>query len=476
MDPEAIEKLRRIVGPKGLLERPQELMLYEYDGSIEKGRPECVVFPTSTEDVVGIVKVAHEYKLPLVGRGAGTGLSGGTIATEGGIMIAFARMNKILEIDLENECAVVQPGVVNIDITLAVQGNGYYYAPDPSSQRACTIGGNVAENSGGPHTLIYGVTTNHTLGVEAVLPDGTVVETGGKEADPAGYDLTGLVTGSEGTMALITKVIVRLMRAPEKIKTLLAIYDEPEDAAATVGAMTAQAIIPAAVEMLDGVMLRMVEEATHAGYPMDANAVLLIELEGPAEAVDEQSEQINAVCKECRAREVRVAKSDEERALLWKGRKNAFGAVGRVSPTYYVQDGVVPRTRVADTLHFIYEVAEKHGLTISNIFHAGDGNMHPIILFDPRKPEELEKTKKAGAEILEYCVNAGGAITGEHGVGMEKNDLMPMAFSQDSLDMMETLIKVFDPDRRLNPGKLLPTGKGCLEVRPMSPSAREMVW
>ena len=476
IDPKAIEKLRDIVGSKGLLERPQELMLYEYDGSIEKGRPECVVFPTSTEDVVGIVKVAHEYKLPLVGRGAGTGLSGGTIATEGGIMIAFARMNKILEIDLENECAVVQPGVVNIDITLAVQGDGYYYAPDPSSQRACTIGGNVAENSGGPHTLIYGVTTNHTLGVEAVLPDGTVIETGGKEADPAGYDLTGLVTGSEGTMALITKVIVRLMRAPEKIKTLLAIYDEPEDAAATVGAMTAQAIIPAAVEMLDGVMLRMVEEATHAGYPMDANAVLLIELEGPAEAVDEQSEQINAVCKECRAREVRVAKSDEERALLWKGRKNAFGAVGRVSPTYYVQDGVVPRTRVADTLHFIYEVAEKHGLTISNIFHAGDGNMHPIILFDPRKPEELEKTKKAGAEILEYCVNAGGAITGEHGVGMEKNDLMPIAFSQDSLDMMETLIKVFDPDRRLNPGKLLPTGKGCLEVRPMSPSAREMVW
>ena len=474
--PEAIEKLRDTVGPKGLLERPQQLMLYEYDGSIEKGRPECVVFPTSTEDVVAIVKIARDFNLPLVGRGAGTGLSGGTIPTEGGIMIAFARMNKILEIDLANECAVVQPGVVNIDITLAVQGDGYYYAPDPSSQRACTIGGNVAENSGGPHTLIYGVTTNHTLGVEAVLPDGAVIQTGGKEADLAGYDLTGLLTGSEGTMALITKVIVRLMRAPEKVKTLLAIYDSPEDAAATVGAMTARAVIPAAVEMLDGVMLRMVEEATHAGYPMDADAVLLIELEGPAEAVDEQAEQVDAVCKGCRAREVRVAKSDEERALLWKGRKNAFGAVGRVSPTYYVQDGVVPRTRVADTLRFIYEVSEKYGLTISNIFHAGDGNMHPIILFDPRKAGELDKTKKAGAEILEYCVNAGGSITGEHGVGMEKNDLMPIAFSQDSLDMMETLIKVFDPDRRLNPGKILPTGKGCLEVRPMTPRAREMVW
>ena len=474
--PEAIEKLRDIVGPKGLLEHPQQLMLYEYDGSIEKGRPECVVFPASTEDVVAIVKIARDFNLPLVGRGAGTGLSGGTIPTEGGIMIAFARMNRILEIDLANECAVVQPGVVNIDITLAVQGDGYYYAPDPSSQRACTIGGNVAENSGGPHTLIYGVTTNHTLGVEAVLPDGAVIRTGGKEADPAGYDLTGLLTGSEGTMALITKVIVRLMRAPEKVKTLLAIYDSPEDAAATVGAMTARAIIPAAVEMLDGVMLRMVEEATHAGYPMDADAVLLIELEGPAEAVDEQAEQVDAVCKECHAREVRVARSDEERALLWKGRKNAFGAVGRVSPTYYVQDGVVPRTRVADTLRFIYEVSEKYGLTISNIFHAGDGNMHPIILFDPRKAGELDKTKKAGAEILEYCVNAGGSITGEHGVGMEKNDLMPIAFSQDSLDMMETLIKVFDPDRRLNPGKILPTGKGCLEVRPMTPRAREMVW
>ncbi len=476
ISPAAIEKLRDIVGPRGLLERPQELMLYEFDGSIEKGRPECVVFPTSTEQVVEIVKVARDFGLPVVGRGAGTGLSGGSIPTEGGVMVAFARMNNILEIDLENECAVVQPGVVNLDITLAVQGDGYYYAPDPSSQKACTIGGNVAENSGGPHTLIYGVTTNHTLGIEAVLADGTVIETGGKQADPAGLDLTGLLTGSEGTMVLITKVIVRLMRSPEKVKTLLAIYEEPEDAASTVAAMTAQAIIPAAVEMLDGVMLRMVEEATHAGYPMDANAVLLIELEGPAESVDEQAEQIDRVCRDCRAREVRVAKSEEERALLWKGRKNAFGAVGRVSPTYYVQDGVVPRTRVADTLRFIYKVSERYGLTISNIFHAGDGNMHPIILFDPRKADELEKTKKAGAEILEYCVNAGGSITGEHGVGMEKNDIMPMAFSQDSLDMMETLIKVFDPDRRLNPGKLLPTGKGCLEVRPMTQRGQATVW
>ena len=473
---QAVEKLRDIVGSNGILTTDHDLMLYEYDGSIEKGRPDCVVFPSSADDVVRIVKIAGAYDLPLVGRGAGTGLSGGTIPTQGGVMIAFARMNRILEIDLENECAVVEPGVVNLDITLAVQGQGYYYAPDPSSQRACTIGGNVAENSGGPHTLIYGVTTNHTLGVEAVLPDGTLITVGGKEADHPGYDLTGLLTGSEGTMALVTKIIVRLMRAPEKVKTLLAIYDEPEDAASTVAAITAQAIIPAALEMLDGVMLRMVEEATHAGFPMDANAVLLIELEGLEEEVEEQAEKITTVCKASKAREVRVAKSEEERALLWKGRKNAFGAVGRVSPTYYVQDGVVPRTRIADTLRFIYEVAEKYDLTISNIFHAGDGNMHPIILFDPRKSDELEKTKQAGAEILNYCIEAGGSITGEHGVGMEKNDLMPLAFSEDSLAMMEKLIEVFNPDRRLNPGKLLPTGKGCLEIRPISSGHKTVVW
>ena len=451
-------------------------MLYEYDGSIEKGLPECVVFPKSTQDVVRIVRVAADHKLPLLGRGAGTGLSGGAIPTEGGLMIAFARMNKILEIDIENEYAVVQPGVVNLDITAAVKDQGYYYAPDPSSQKACTIGGNVAENSGGPHTLAYGVTTNHVLGMEAVLPDGALINAGGREADLPGYDLTGLLTGSEGVMVLVTKVIVRLMRSPETVKTLLAIYDEPEDAATTVGAITAQAIVPAAIEMLDGVMLRMVEEATHAGYPMDANAVLLIEIEGPRETVEEQVVQIQQVCLESKAREVRIARSEEERDLLWKGRKNAFGAVGRVSPAYYVQDGVVPRTRIADTLRFIYKVSEKYDLQISNIFHAGDGNLHPIILFNERDPEQLERTKQAGVEILQYCIDAGGTITGEHGIGMEKNDMMPAIFSEESLDMMERLIKVFNPDRRLNPGKLLPTGKGCLEIRPVPAGHKTVVW
>lgn len=465
-----------MVGKRAVLHLDQDLLLYEYDGSIDKGRPECVVFPRNTADVVEIVKIAADHSLPLVGRGAGTGLSGGVIPTRGGIMIGFSRMNRILEIDLENECAIVQPGVVNLDITRAVEGHGYYYAPDPSSQKACTIGGNVAENAGGPHTLIYGVTTNHVLGIEVVLPDGTVLNVGGKEQDIAGYDLRGLLTGSEGTMALVTKVIVRLMRASEAVETLLAIYDNAEDAASTVGELTARAITPAAVEMLDGVMLRMVEEATHAGFPLDAEAVLLIELEGVRESVAEQLKLVNAVCLDCGAREVRVAKNAEERALLWKGRKNAFGAVGRVSPTYYVQDGVVPRTRIADTLRHIYKVSKKYDLTISNIFHAGDGNMHPIILFDPRSEDETMRTRQAGEDILRYCIKVGGAITGEHGVGMEKNELMPLLFEEDSLDRMERLMKIFNPEGRLNPGKILPTGKGCLEIRPPGRAHKAVIW
>ena len=461
----AKERIAALLGRGGFLDQPTDLVLYEYDGSVDKARPEIVVFPRTTEDVVALVKIAREHGIPVVGRGAGTGLSGGSIPRAGGMVMGFARMNRILELDLLNERAVVQPGVVNLDITLAVQGDQYFYAPDPSSQRACTIGGNVAENAGGPHTLAYGVTTNHVLGLEVVLPDGTVVETGGKEQDLPGYDLTGLLTGSEGTMVLVTKVIVRLVRQPELVKTILAIYERAEDAGSTVAEITARAITPVAVEMLDGVMLRMVEEATHAGYPMDAAAVLLIELEGLREAVEEQVEQIREVCAASNAREFRVAQSAAERDLLWKGRKNAFGAVGRVSPFYYVQDGVVPRTQIAPTLRHIGEVVQKYGLTISNIFHAGDGNMHPIILFDARKPGDLEKAQKAGEDILAYCVSVGGSITGEHGVGMEKMELMPLLFSADTLAMMAGIKSVFDPDGRLNPGKVLPTGRGCLEIR-----------
>jgi glycolate oxidase len=475
LPPPAKKKLAAVVGPKGYLDKPEDLVLYEYDGSIDKARPEMVIFPRTTEDVVAIVRITNEYDIPIVGRGAGTGLSGGAIPRAGGVTIGFSRMNRILEIDLENERAVVQPGVVNLDITLAVQNQGYFYAPDPSSQRACTIGGNVAENAGGPHTLAYGVTTNHVLGLEVVLPDGSVVNTGGKEPDAPGYDLVGLLTGSEGTMALVTKITVRLMRKPELVKTLLAIYDSAEDCGRTVAEITARAITPVAVEMLDGVMLRMVEEATHAGFPMDAAAVLLIELEGLRENVEEQVTQIQEACYSCNAREFRVAQTNEERELLWKGRKNAFGAVGRVSPTYYVQDGVVPRTQIAPTLRVIAEVAQKYGLTISNIFHAGDGNMHPIILFDPRKPGDIDKARSAGEEILEHCIKVGGSITGEHGVGMEKNELMGKLFSADTLAMIARFKKLFDPTERLNPGKVLPTGKGCLEIRqPALKGAAEM--
>ena len=465
LTPEVKTALIAIVGPKGYLVKPEDLSLYEYDGSVDKARPEMVVFPETTEQVSAIVKATAAAGVPILGRGAGTGLSGGAIPREGGVTIGFSRMNKILEIDLENERMVVQPGVVNLDISLAVQEMGYFYAPDPSSQRACTIGGNVSENAGGPHTLAYGVTTNHVLGLEFVLPDGTVYETGGKELDSPGYDLVGLLTGSEGTMVLVTKVIVRLMRQPEKIKTILAIYNSASDCADTVAQITARAITPVAVEMLDGEMLRMVEEATHAGYPLDAAAVLLIELEGLVEAVEEQTEQIRQVCEQCGAREFRVAKTAEERDLLWKGRKNAFGAVGRVSSSYYVQDGVVPRTQIAPTLRYIGEVAKKYNLGISNIFHAGDGNMHPIILFNARIPDELERARHAGEAILEYCISVGGSITGEHGVGMEKNELMSKLFRPETLDYIGRFKTLFDPSGRLNPGKVLPTGKGCLEIR-----------
>src|SRR5437016_6013605 len=391
-----IRELNRITDPQAVLWRPEDLMLYEYDGLSSVRPPDAVVFPETTEQVVKIVKLAAKLKVPVIARGAGTGLSGGAVITEGGIVVSFARMKKILEIDLENQRARVQPGVVNLDLSLAVSDHGYYFVPDPSSQKACTIGGNVSENAGGPHTLAYGVTTNHVLGLEVVLPDGRAMATGGRTPDMTGYDLTGLLTGSEGTMALVTKIVVRLMRRPEVVKTILAIYDTVDDCADSVAEITARAITPAAIEMLDGVMLRMVEEATQAGYPKDAAAVLLIELEGLREAVEEQTVDIEQACQSCRAREVRIARSAAERELLWKGRKNAFGAVGRVSPSYYVQDGVVPRTKVAPTLRHIQRVSAKYGLTISNIFHAGDGNMHPIILFDARKPGELERAKAAG--------------------------------------------------------------------------------
>lgn len=453
---EAREEFRKQLGSGGVLEQPEDLMLYEYDGSVDRGRPELVVLPRSSGEAAAAVRIARKHGLAVVARGAGTGLSGGSIPRRGGVVIALTRMNRILEADLENECAVVEAGVANLEVTTAVEGRGYFYAPDPSSQKACTIGGNVAENASGAHTLAYGVTANHVLGLQAVLPDGSTVSTGGKESDLPGYDLTGLLTGSEGTLGLITKVVLKLMHKPETVKTLLAIYNAPEDAGRTVSEITARAITPVALEMMDGVMLRMAEEATQAGYPRDAAAILLIELEGLREAVEEQAGQVKEVALGCGAREVRVARTQEERELLWKGRKNAFGAVGRVSPTFMVQDGVVPRTKIPATLRFIQEVSKKYGLIISNIFHAGDGNLHPLILFNARKEGELEKARAAGAEILRYCIAQGGTITGEHGVGMEKNELMPALFNADTLELTARTMALFDPARLFNPGKILP--------------------
>jgi glycolate oxidase len=465
MKPQLISELVTLLGPKSVLSRREDLMLYEYDGSVELGSPECVVFPASTDQVAQIVRLANQYETPLLGRGAGTGLSGGAISREGGIVVSFSRMNRILEIDPVNLRAVVQPGVVNLDISRAVEHLDLYFAPDPSSQKSSTIGGNVSENSGGPHTLAYGVTSNHVTGLELVLTDGEIVRTGGKTIETQGYDLNGVLVGSEGTLALVTEVTVRLLRKPEAVKTLLAVYDTLDDTTETVVDITVRAITPAACEMLDGFTLRAVEDFVHAGFPKDCAAVLLIELEGLTEAVEAQAAEITEVCKAHRAREVRVARDDRERDLLWKGRKNAFGALGRLSPTYYVQDGVIPRTRLPETLRCIEEISRKYDLQIGNIFHAGDGNLHPLILFDERDRAQFERVKAAGNEIMTHCVSVGGALTGEHGVGMEKNELMPLMFTPDDLALMGRMRGAFNPAGRLNPGKVLPMGKACGEIR-----------
>jgi glycolate oxidase len=460
-----IADLEHLLTREHVLSRPEDLLLYEYDGSVEVARPNCIVFPRDASDVVRIVEIANRHDVPLVGRGAGTGLSGGALARNGGIIVSFARMNRILEIDLENQRAVVQPGVVNSDLSAAVAHAGLHFAPDPSSQKACTIGGNVSENAGGPHTLAYGVTTNHVLGMQLVLPDGQLVRIGGKSLDAPGYDLCGLFVGSEGTLALVTEITVRLTRLPEAIKTLLAIYDRIDGATETVVEITARGITPAACEMLDGWTLRAVEAWVHAGFPLDSAAVLLIEVDGMREAAEEHAAQITEVCKLHGAREVRVARDAKERDLLWKGRKNAFGAVGRLSPTYYVQDGVIPRTKLPQTLREIDRIGKENGFEIGNIFHAGDGNLHPIILFDARDPKQFERAVSTADAIIRFCIEMGGAITGEHGVGMEKDRLMPLLFTDADLALMRGVRDAFNPVGRLNPGKIFPTGKGCGEVR-----------
>src|SRR5205823_13305260 len=433
---EMVRELSALLGARYVLHTPYDLMLYEYDASIDRSTPIIVVMPASTEDVVAIVKIAARHNVPIVPRGAGTGLSGGAIPVYGGIVMVFSRMNRVLEVDYDNLRAVVQPGLVNLHLSNALNPQGFYYVPDPSSQRSCTIGGNVGENAGGPHTLLYGVTTNHVLGVEIVTPEGNIVQVGGWTHDTPGYDLTGLLIGSEGTLCIVTKIIVRIVHLAETVKTMVAVFDRMDDASNTVSEIIASGVIPAAIEMMDQMILQAVEADTHAGYPMDAAAVLLMETEGLREAVEEQTGNIVNICNKHHARAVRIAANETERQLFWAGRKNAFGAVGRISPEFYVQDGVVPRTRLPYVLGRVGEICTSYGLRVGNVFHAGDGNLHPLILFDSHIPGEVERVRKAGHEILTVCAEAGGTITGEHGVGIEKQEEMALIFNEVDLRVM----------------------------------------
>ncbi len=462
---EVVRELSTVLGARYVLHTSYDLMLYEYDASIDRSRPDIVVMPASAEEVAAIVKIAARYNVPVVPRGAGTGLSGGAIPIYGGIIIVFTRMNRILEVDYDNMRAVVQPGLVNLHLSNALNPQGYYYVPDPSSQRSCTIGGNVGENAGGPHTLLYGVTTNHVLGLEIVTTEGNILQIGGWTYDTPGYDLTGLLIGSEGTLCIVTKIIVRIVHLPEAVKTMVAIFDTMDDASNTVSEIIATGVIPAAIEMMDQMILQAVEADTHAGYPMDAAAVLLMETEGLREGVAEQTEQIVQVCNKHHARAVRIAANETERQLFWAGRKNAFGAVGRISPEFYVQDGVVPRTRLPYVLRRVSEICTSYGLRVGNVFHAGDGNLHPLILFDSQIPGEIERVRKAGHEILEVCAEVGGTITGEHGVGIEKQEEMALIFSEVDLRVMQQVREAWNPHQLFNPGKLFPMPGRCADVK-----------
>ncbi len=464
MTREVVRALERAVGRERVISTPEELIAYEYDGTIERGRPQAVVFPDSAEQVSAAVKVARRFDVPVIPRGAGTGLSGGAVAAVGGIVVALTKMKRILEVDAANRLAVVEPGVVNLDLSRAVAPLGLYYAPDPSSQRACTIGGNVAENAGGPHCLAYGATTNHVLGVELVLADGEIVQIGGRTRDVAGYDLTGAFVGSEGTLAIATKIIVRLMPIPESTRTLLAIFDRLDDASSAVSAIIAAGLLPSALEMMDRNIIAAVEPMIHAGFPLDAEAVLLIEVDGLEEATAEQAEEIVRICRLLAARDVRVAVDLADRELLWAGRKASISAIGRLYPNYYVLDGVVPRTRVPEVLRETYAIAEAHGLAVANVFHAGDGNLHPNLLFDEREPGATERVLEAGAAIMRVCVDAGGSITGEHGVGLEKRDFIGWIFDDGDLAAMASLKRAFGAGERYNPCKAFPTRRGCGEV------------
>ncbi|MBV8452886.1 MAG: FAD-binding protein [Deltaproteobacteria bacterium] len=466
VDSRLIAELREIAGADGVTSHASELKVYECDGwTIEKTAPDLLVRPRSTAEVSAILKLLHQRKLAFVPRGAGTGLSGGCLPLGAPVMICTSRMNRVLAVDLANRRIEVESGVVNLHVTNAVKAQGYFYAPDPSSQVACTIGGNIAENSGGPHTLKYGVTTNHVLGLELVLPDGEVAELGSPVDERCGYDLVGALVGAEGTAGIVTRATLRLMREPEAHRTLLAVFDDVEGATRSVSAIIAAGIIPGAIEMMDQMIIQAVEAAFHAGLPQDAGAVLIVELDGIAAAMGEQGQHLNNLLLGAGARMVRVARDENERAALWKARKRAFGAVGRLAPNYATQDGVVPRTRLPDILREISAISRRYELRIGNVFHAGDGNIHPIVLYDERDPSQVRRAIEAGRDILKACVEMGGSLTGEHGIGLEKMAEMPLIFSPDDLMVMAELRRVFDPDERSNPNKVIPTPGACVEVK-----------
>jgi glycolate oxidase subunit GlcD len=463
-----VDELRSIVGLEGCLDRPEELFAYECDGlTLHTARPGAVVFPRSREQVQAVVRACRKHGSPFVARGAGTGLSGGAIAARGGVVVECSRMNRILALDAVDRFAVVEPGVVNQELSRAAAPFGLFYAPDPSSQLVCTIGGNVAENSGGPHTLKYGTTTNHVLGLELVLPDGELVELGGAAGFAPGYDLVGAVVGSEGTLGIVTRATLRLTKIPERVETLLAIFPDVVGACRCVGAIIESGLVPAALEIVDQRTIRAVEASVYAaGLPTDAGAVLLVELDGPAAALPAQVERVCALARQAGAARVEVARDAAERQRFWRARKGAFGAMGRLAPDLYVHDAVVPRARLPEVLAAVCAIGDRHGLRLSNVFHAGDGNLHPNISFDRRDPGELARVLAAGEEILRACVEAGGVISGEHGIGSEKREFMGLVFSDADLDAMRRLRAAFDPDGVCNPGKIFPTTRFCAEANP----------
>jgi glycolate oxidase len=460
-----VEDLRAALGRDRVHEGATEMKVFRRDGSNMEGSTSVVAFPTTTEEVRACVLAANRHRVPFVARGSGTGLAGGAVPMDGAVLIVTTKMNRILSVDLDARAAWVEPGVLNADLTKQLAVHGVHYAPDPSSQQSCSVGGNVATNAGGPHCLAYGVTAMHVLAVEVVLPDGSVAVLGGEEPDPAGLDLRGAFVGGEGMLGIATRICVRVTQNPPAVRTMLLAFERVEDGAATVSAIIASGLVPAALEMMDAPITRAVEAYVHAGFPTDAAAVLIVELDGLPNAVEDGVERVRQVGLAHRARSVRVAADEVERGLIWKGRKTAFGAIARIKPNYYLHDTVVPRARLVEVLSAVYEIAARHELIVMNVFHAGDGNLHPLLVFDKREPGVMERVHAAGEEIVRTSVAAGGVLSGEHGIGLEKRDLMPLLFSPADLDLQARLRDAFDPEGLANPGKVLPAGSRCGDLQ-----------